>query len=52
MERPGHDTKLATEWCENNFTKLNEVRCDLLVTGYRCETLCPKIGKQGMGKQE
>ena len=31
MERLEHDTKLAIEWFENNYIKLNEDKCHLLV---------------------
>ena len=30
MERLEHNTKLATEWFEINFLKLNEDKCQLL----------------------
>ena len=39
MERLKHDTELATKWFENNYMKLNEGTCHLLVAGHRCETL-------------
>ena len=35
MERLEHDTKLPIEWLENNYMKLNEDRCHLLVAGHR-----------------
>ena len=31
METLEHDTKLAIEWFENNYIKLNEDKCHLLV---------------------
>ena len=43
MERLEHDTKLAIEWFENNYLKLNEDKCHLLVAGHRYETLWDKI---------
>ena len=42
-ERLEHDTKLAIEWFENNYMKLNEDKCHLLVAGNRCETLWGNI---------
>ena len=45
MERLEHDTKLATEWFENNYTKLNEDKCHLFVAGHRYETLSANIGE-------
>ena len=39
------DTKLAIELFENNYMKLNEDKCHLLVTGHRCDTLWANIGK-------
>ena len=35
MERLEHDTKLAIEWFENNYMKVNEDKCHLLVAGHR-----------------
>ena len=37
MERLEHDTKLAIEWFENNYMKVNEDKCHLLVAGHRQE---------------
>ena len=45
MERLKHDTKLAIEWFENNYMKLNEGKCNLLVAGHRYESLWAKIGE-------
>ena len=45
MERLKHDTKLAIEWFENNYMKLNEDKCHLLVAGHRYETLWANIGE-------
>ena len=45
MERLEHDTKLAIEWFENNYMKLNEGKCHLLVAGHRYETLWSNIGE-------
>ena len=45
MERLEHDTKLATEWFENNYIKLNEDKCHLLAAGHRYETLWTNIGE-------
>ena len=30
-----HDTALAAEWFENNFMKLNQDKCHLLVPGHK-----------------
>ena len=38
MERLEHNTKLATEGFENNYMKLNEGKCHLIVAGHRYET--------------
>ena len=43
MERLEHDAKLAIEWFENNYMKLNEGKCHLLVAGHRYETLWASI---------
>ena len=45
MKRLEHDTKLAIEWFENNYMKLNEDKCHLLVAGHRYETLWANIGE-------
>ena len=45
MERLEYDTKLAIEWFENNYMKLNEGKCHLLVAGDRYESLWAKIGE-------
>ena len=39
------DTKLAIELFENNYMKLNEDKCHLLVMGHICDTLWANIGK-------
>ena len=39
MERLEHNTKLAIEWFENNYTKLNEDKCHLLVAEHGYGTL-------------
>ena len=44
-ERLKHDTKLAIEWFENNYRKLNEDKCHLLAAGHRYETLWANIGE-------
>ena len=33
--RPERDTALAGEWFENNFMKLNQDKCHLLVSGHK-----------------
>ena len=45
MERLEHDTKLAIEMFENNFMKLNEDECHLLVAERRYENLWSNIGE-------
>ena len=44
MEKLEHYTKLAIEWFENNYMKLNKDKCHLLVAEHRYETLWPNIG--------
>ena len=41
-----HDTALAVEWFENNFMKLNQDKCHLLVSGHKHETVLAKIGEK------
>lgn len=38
MERLEHDIELYMEWFENNYMKLNENKCHLLVSGHKYET--------------
>ena len=45
MERLENDTKLTTEWFENNSIKLNEVKCHLFVADHGYETLWSNIGE-------
>ena len=45
MERLEHDTKLAIEWFKNNYMKLNEDKCHVLVARHRYETLWVNIGE-------
>ena len=45
IKRLEHDTSLAVEWFENNFMKLNEDKCHLLVSGQKHETVWAKIGE-------
>ena len=45
INRLEHDTSPAVEWFENNFMKLNQDKCHLLVSGHRHETVWVKIGE-------
>lgn len=45
VERLKHDQKLAREWFENNYIKLNEDKCHHLDARYAYETLMAKIGE-------
>ena len=45
INRLEHDTALAVEWFENNFIKLNQDKCHLLVFGRKHETVWAKIGE-------
>ena len=45
INRLGYDTALAVEWFENNFMKLNQDKCHLLVSGHKHETVWAKIGE-------
>ena len=46
------DTKLAIEWFENNYVKLNEGKCHLLVARHRYETLWANIGETRIWKSK
>ena len=45
ISRLEHDTSVAVECFENNFMKLNQDKCHLLVSGHKHETVCAKIGE-------
>ena len=45
ISRLEYDTAPAVEWFENNFIKLNQDKCHLLVSGHKHETVWAKIGK-------
>ena len=50
-----HDTALAVDWFENNFMKLNQGKCHLLVSRHKHETVWAKIGETkiwGSNKQK
>ena len=48
MERLEHDdAELAIEWFENNYMKLNEDKCQILVGGHRYETIWANLKKLG-----
>ena len=52
INRLEHDTALAAAWFENNFMKLNQDKCHLLVFGHKQEATWAKIGEtKGLGKQ-
>ena len=50
INRLEDDTSLAIEWFENNFIKLNQDKCHLLVSGHKHETVWAKIVEQRSGK--
>ena len=39
-----HDSLLAIEWFQNNYIKLNENECHLLIGGYKHESILAKNG--------
>ena len=45
INRLEHDTALAVDWFENNFIKLNQDKCYLLISEHEHETSWAKIGK-------
>ena len=45
INRLEHDTALAVEWFQNNFIKLNQDKCHLLISEHEHETSWAKIGK-------
>ena len=45
INRLEHDSYLAIEWFENNFMRLNQDKCHLLVSGFKYGNAWVKIGK-------
>ena len=45
INRLEHDIVLAVEWFENTFMKLNQDKCNLLVSGHKNEIVWTKIGE-------
>ena len=39
LKRLEHDSSLAIEWFQNNYMKLNEDKCHLLIPGFKHEVL-------------
>ena len=46
IKRLEHDSLLAIEWFRNNNMKLNQDKCDLLVSGYKHENVWAQIGDE------
>ena len=44
IQRLEHDSLLAIEWVEENYMKLNEDKCHLLISGHKYEHVSAKIG--------
>ena len=45
IQRLEHDSYLAIEWFENNYMKLNQDKCHLLVPGHKYENIFANIGQ-------
>ena len=43
INRLEHDSLLAIEWFENNYIKLNQKKCHLLVSGNKFQNVCAKL---------
>ena len=41
---------LATEWSESNYTKLNQDKCNLLLSGHKHEMILANITQDKSGK--
>ena len=44
LRRLEHDSHLAIEWFKQNYMKLNEGKCHLLISGFKHEVLWANIG--------
>ena len=45
VRRLEHDSRLAIEWFENNYTKLNQGKCPFLLSGYKHKIIWANIGQ-------
>ena len=45
IKRLKHDSLLAIEWFESNYTKLNEDKCHFIISGYKHEIMFANIGE-------
>ena len=45
IKRLEHDSLLAIEWFESNYTKLNEDKCHFIISGYKHEIMFANIGE-------
>ena len=45
IDRLEHDSHLAIQWFENNYVKLNQDKCHLLVSGFKYKIIWANIGK-------
>ena len=48
IKRLEHNSFLAIEWLENNNMKLNEDKCNFLVSGYKKENVWAHIGNRNI----
>ena len=46
IKRLEHDSLRAIEWFQNNNMKLNQDKCQLLVSGYKHENVWAQIGDE------
>ena len=44
MRRLEHDSLLAIEWFQNNYMKLNESKCHILISRFKHEVIWANIG--------
>ena len=44
VRRLEHDSLLAIEWFQNNYMKLNESKCHILISGFKHEVIWANIG--------
>ena len=55
IKRLEHDSSLAIEWFESSYMKLNEDKCDFMVSGYKHEIMFANMGESsiwGKGQQK
>ena len=52
VKRIEHDVNLAIKWFDSNYIKLNQDKCDLMISGHKFEAVRAKTGETQFWKVE